>query len=350
MTTLAAEADVIRVQPCAACPICGATGRPVYSGQRDRMFDAPGRWSLKRCSNDRCRLAWLDPMPIAADIGKAYTRYYTHAPQSNAQAAGAIKRLFLHLKSDYLATRYGYPRGALPLPLPLTGHLLAPFPLRRAEADAEVRFLDAVSNGQLLDVGCGSGDWLLAMRERGWQVTGVDFDAGAVAVGRQRGLRVRCGPLEDQRFPDESFDAITLNHVIEHVPDPVRTLQECARVLRRGGRLVVSTPNADSLSHHIYKQDWRGLEPPRHLHIFSFDALRDALALAGLRTVRLLPQVADSILYESHLLRHGWTGSFVGARRRWMSWIAARGLATAELLLVKWRPSMADAVTAIAVK
>jgi len=291
-------------------------------------------------------------MPTPDDIGKAYANYYTHSSRADSHPPSALKLLYRQLRSDYLAARFGYPRSVPrhPLPLRLTRWIIPMMPLRRAEADAAVRHLPAEAAGRLLDVGCGSGDWLESMSALGWDVSGVDFDASAVTVGRKRGLNVHRGSIEDQRFPENTFDAVTLHHVIEHVPEPVQTLQECARVLKHGGKLVVSTPNADSLSHRMYKQDWRGLEPPRHLHIFSFGSLHEVLARAGLHDVRILPQPSTSMLYESHLLRRGKKGPLASARRRALDMWAARGCATAELLLVKWRPSLADAMTAIATK
>jgi ubiquinone/menaquinone biosynthesis C-methylase UbiE len=201
-----------------------------------------------------------------------------------------------------------------------------------------------------LDVGCGSGDWLLSMRELGWEVMGVDFDENAVKVGRQRGLTVNCGALEQQNFPNDSFDAVSLNHVIEHVPHPVEALRECARILKPGGKLVVSTPNNSSLGHRIFKEHWRGLETPRHLHLFSFQSMQLAIGLAGFQNISVIPNVADSIIYESYLLQRGWRGSFVGARRHWFTWFFSRAFCIAELLLIKWKPSIADCVTVIAVK
>ncbi len=340
----------IRTEPCRNCPLCDGEGDLVYLKQQDRMFGAPGKWNLKQCTNKQCLLIWLDPMPVEEDIGKAYARYYTHASPDQAGRVGGLKRIFQVMKYGYLAAEYNYDVGSGLFVVRCIGQLLRMFPLRRAEADGGVRFLNAVSRGSLLDVGCGSGDWLLSMRELGWEVAGIDLDENAVIVGKQRGLNVNCGALEQQDFPRDSFDAITLNHVIEHVIDPVATLRECARILKPGGKLVMFTPNGSSLGHRIFKECWRGLEPPRHLHIFSFQSMRQALGLAGFERISVLPWIATSIIYESHLLRRGWPDSFVGARRRCHAGLFAKVFSTIELLLIKWKPSVADCMAAIAVK
>lgn len=314
------------------------------------MFGAPGEWNLKRCINPLCRLAWLDPMPASDDIGKAYTHYYTHTTSPPVNRGNALKRVLGALKCAYLAAKYGYQRDTTRAAIPQLGWLFYLFPVRRIEADGEVRFLRALPNGCLLDVGCGSGDWLVSMRERGWKVTGVDLDENAAALARRRGLTVNCGALERQNFADDSFDAITLNHVIEHVPDPIGTLRECARILKPGGTLAVFTPNGSSLGHRIYKEFWRGLEPPRHLHIFTLQSMRCVVERAGFARITVRPWFAPSMIYESHLLRQGWRGSLVGARGRWPLQLLARFFIGAELLLAMWKPSIADCVTAIAVK
>jgi SAM-dependent methyltransferase len=156
--------------------------------------------------------------------------------------------------------------------------------------------------------------------------------------------------LEDQHYPDASFDAVTLNHVIEHVPDPIQTLRECARILKKDGRLVILTPNSSSLGHRVFKQDWRGLEPPRHLHLFSMQSMRRTLELAGFRKVTLRPQIAFSVIYESVLLRQGQTGVFPPLRRFWAAWAFARLFNLVELCVIRWHPPVADCFGAIAEK
>jgi len=222
--------------------------------------------------------------------------------------------------------------------------------MHRREADAAVRCLPAVPQGRLLDVGCGSGEWLLEMRQRGWTVEGFDFDDSAVKLARQKGLKVECGSLEDRNYPADCFDAVTLNHVIEHVPDPVRTLAECARILKPEGKLVLFTPNNSSLGHLLFREGWRGLEPPRHLHIFSMKSLRRTLTAAGFHEMTILPFIVTSVIYESLLLRWGRTGFASGSPRDLPAWGITRLFKFLELCLLPWNPALGDCVIAVAVK
>jgi SAM-dependent methyltransferase len=254
------------------------------------------------------------------------------------------------MKRGYLANKYGYSLHTASSMARALGVLLYLFPLRRGTADDDVRFLPAVPNGRLLDVGCGSGKWLLTMRGLGWQGEGVDFDDAAVRVGRQRGLTVHFGSVEQQNYPEESFDAIILNHVIEHVPEPVRTVNECRRILKRGGKIVLCTPNSSSLGHRVFKENWRGLEPPRHLHLFSPQSLRRLLGLAAFPSATIHPQVAPTVAYQSILLRRGLRGPFQTSRRNWSAWGIGRLFSMAELCLLQWNPSVSECLAAVAVK
>ena len=333
------------------CMLCGGQGQPVYSGQRDRLFGAPGSWDFKVCSNRECRLIWLDPMPVKEDLGKTYANYYTHAAHSSAgRRVGLLKKIRALAERGYWANEYNYETDSNPFLARALGGLLYLSPIHRREADAGVRCLSALPQGRLLDVGCGSGEWLLEMRRRGWAVEGFDFDESAAKLARQNGLKVECGSLEEQNYPADYFDAVTLNHVIEHVPDPVHTLTECARILRSGGKLVLFTPNNTSLGHRLFREYWRGLEPPRHLHVFSMPSLRRALAAAGFPEMTILPFIVTSVIYESLLLRWGWTDFAGESPRNWPAWGLTRLFKFLELCLLPWNPSLGDCVIAVAVK
>jgi SAM-dependent methyltransferase len=300
------EPEAIGTLPAPACPICRNPGRPVFRALTDLLFGAPGSWSVAECGS--CRALWLDPMPRPADIHRAYARYYTHAGDDavvGPVAAGTARTILRAVKDAYLATRWGY-GTARPSPgRRWLGRLAYATPLRRAAADAMVMYLPWQAGGRLLDIGCGAGRQMALMGTLGWAVEGVDFDPQAVAAAQGRGLAVRLGSLEAQRYPDASFDAVILSHVIEHVHEPQLLLREIARILKPGGRLVVLTPNAGGLGRRLYGPAWRGLEPPRHLTVLSPEALRRLFVEAGFAAaaVETKVKIAFGIFVESERLR-----------------------------------------------
>jgi SAM-dependent methyltransferase len=192
----------------------------------------------------------------------------------------------------------------------VAARILCRFRLLMDIVGATIMWLPSSPGGQLLDVGCGGGHFLARMQSLGWLVRGVEPDAEAVRIARgQLDLNVCQGTLADAHFPPNEFDAITMNHVIEHVPHPVELLQECRRVLKVDGRLVVVTPNARSLGRMHFGRAWRGWETPRHLFLFTPETLGICAERAGLKiailrtTARLAPViwVASIRLRDKHL-------------------------------------------------
>lgn len=163
------------------------------------------------------------------------------------------------------------------------GTLLAAIGPLREVSHFERRWLPAALRGRVLDVGCGSGDFLVHMRALGWEVAGVEPDPEAAQVARTAlgGADIRTGELEDAAFPESSFDAIALGHVLEHVPAPGATLRACRRLLRPGGCLVLATPNTASLGSERFGASWLHWDPPRHLHLFNRATLSRVASDAG---------------------------------------------------------------------
>lgn len=297
------EGSEVRTQSRPDCYLCGAPGVRAYGDLLDLLCGAAGAWSISRCSNRSCGLMWLDPMPVEADLGTLYRRYHTHGA-SVAPPLTVARRVYRRLKDGYLAGRYGYSREAMPVVQRLLGQLLSLHPGRRADADFGVKHLTARPGGALLEVGCGGGESLRQMEALGWVAEGVDFDPAAVRNAQAQGVRVRLGDVSRQAYPAESFEAVVLSHVIEHLPDPVSTLRECRRVLKKGGRLVVITPNTGSWGHRLFGPHWRGLEPPRHLFLFNRQTLTAVAHRSGFPEARVwaAPR-AREILAESRRLK-----------------------------------------------
>lgn len=282
--------DVIAADPEPTCYLCGSRGTLLHEDLVDKWCGAPGSWSFRRCPKQECGLVWLDPIPGKDEVWKAYRGYFTH--RNYAPGARKIDRLDLFLMKIHK---------------PLYKFVMYAAGFRRVEKEwrkksDEFYLGDAIPGGRLLDVGCGRGDFLDRMRRQGWIVEGVEVDAEAVEYARAtHGLMIHLGALESLRLPADSFDAVTMNQVIEHVHDPVSLIRECLRLLKPGGRLVIGTPNVDCLGYRTYGRSWSHLDPPRHLHLFTKNTLRECVARAGFRSieVRCAPGYAEGDIQAS---------------------------------------------------
>ena len=251
----------IMCTPAPTCVACGSNGQVVYTDLRDSLFGSPGNWSLRRCY---CGLSWLDPQPRVDEIYKLYAEYYTHNSSAEGQYHG---------------------KGATAI---LKRTLAILFWWKQAVFQTDLFHLQGMKPGNLLEVGCGNGDFLAAAVRSGWQAFGIDFDEKAIAAARARmipGLKAAVGDIYSHKLSDDAFDAIVMNNVIEHLPDPPRVFAACHRLLKKGGRLVMITPNIDALGLTVYGRHWRGLEIPRHLYIFNNKTLRTFAKKAGFRQI-----------------------------------------------------------------
>jgi 2-polyprenyl-3-methyl-5-hydroxy-6-metoxy-1,4-benzoquinol methylase len=244
------------------CDLCGSTGTLAQSGIADPDGNLEGTWGFQRC--DSCGVYWLDPAPPVHELWKAYATYHTHTRRPGHRLGRAIFSLV------HRCLRLGL------LPLWMASGL-------KREADY-LRFMTLADEpaGRLLDVGCGGGRFLNRMKRRGWQVEGTDFDEQAAKkVTARYGIRTYVGDLAQCELPADSFDVITMSQAIEHLYDPKGTLRECLRVLKPGGLLVMTTPNALSRGAAEFGAFWRGWEAPRHLHLFTVESLRRLTESAG---------------------------------------------------------------------
>lgn len=276
MSTARAPLATIASEPRPSCPLCGAPGRPVYAGLTDPLGNVAGTWDLKACGDPACGLGWLDPMPTEAEIGKAYVAYYTHgeAPVTPAHPAAppAAPGLRARFRTVVL--------GVVTAPYQAFVHLAG---IDAERARMRLMYLDRLPPGRLLEVGSGGGQHLGWLAARGWRVEGQDVDPQAVERLRATlGVPVHLGPLPALGLEAGAYDAIVLNHVLEHVHAPLELLREIHRLLKPGGRLVAATPNFDSYGRvAAFGRAWIGLDAPRHLHHFRAAHLERLAREAG---------------------------------------------------------------------
>jgi SAM-dependent methyltransferase len=136
-------------------------------------------------------------------------------------------------------------------------------------------------NKSILDVGCGSGQFLYEMKELGLKVYGVEPGKFNKAGNERHNLNIKNNDLISARFPPNYFDIITINQVLEHIPNPSETIKELFRVLNKDGVLIIGVPNTNSLAYNLFKKYWYQLDVPRHLFDFSKDNLKQLLKKEG---------------------------------------------------------------------
>lgn len=272
------------------CPCCaGHPGSAEEFSRRDDGFIFEDVWTLRRCS--RCRSIWLVNRPDSESLRQAYESYYTHsAPAEGAGKDGLVAAGV----NGYLNLRFRLARR----PAALVGALaLAAVPPLAFKLNIYGRHVPRClieRGGRLLDVGCGNGDFLEIAREMGLDVTGCEPDPKAAEVSRARGFSVFDGSIHELPYGTDTFDFISMNHVIEHVEDPQEVLGAAYRLLKPGGLLWLGLPNPQALGIRIFGPGWKGFHPPYHLVIPSRNILRDWLTGAGFSRVDTLRRGAQS--------------------------------------------------------
>ncbi|NJN41456.1 MAG: class I SAM-dependent methyltransferase [Flammeovirgaceae bacterium] len=146
--------------------------------------------------------------------------------------------------------------------------------------------------GTLLDVGCGTGDFLFACKKSGWQITGVEPSMKAQKLAAQKTASHIHTKLEE--VSGHEFNVITLWHVLEHLHDPNGTIQKLKTLLAQNGILVIALPNYESFDANKYNAYWAGFDVPRHLWHFSSSNFNKLAKNNGLNVVTTIPMKLDS--------------------------------------------------------
>ncbi len=233
------------------CPRCEHTGIRTLFSATDRLYRTTSReFQVVECAG--CSLLRLEPQPSPEELERFYPDNYWWAPDGSL--VGRLEGLY-----------------------------------RRIVLGDHLRFVTpgVASDGPVLDVGCGGGSFLAALGGRGVRVVGLDSSQRAASVSwRENGVPAVCATLENTPFSPESFGAITLFHVLEHVPHPAGYLAAARRLLIPGGKLYVQVPNAASWQFLLLGKRWSGIDIPRHLIHFRARDLEGLLEEVGFQVLR----------------------------------------------------------------
>jgi len=264
-----------RIEERGACPLCRSrSGVPFITGF-DRLYPRAQNHDYLRCTS--CGLIRISPMPDTESIASLYGGDYDpHGDVSKDDLERRLTRPF----NRFLIRHWFGKRQA---PSKVVRHLTAP--LRRLGMRDT---LTPQGECRLLDVGCGSGGWLYKHQLLGWNAQGVELVPGARERATALGLDVYLGDIFAVPL-GQRFDVISFRSVLEHLPNPIETMERARQLLAPGGKVLVIVPNADSWGFSRYGVHWYPLDPPRHLLQFTPTTLgllgeKAAMKLAFIRT------------------------------------------------------------------
>jgi len=230
------------------CPLCG-------NARREISFRLGAPYTVARCR--ACGLHYLYPRLTEAAMQEVYR-------QSSYYEGGT---------SGYADTSYTGQESAL-----------------RATFKRLLLNLDGrgLTDGDLLEIGCGYGYLLDEARTFFDQRVGTDFSPEAADIARTTGAEVFVGGIE-QISPERKFDCVVATQVIEHVYEPVAFVKGLAEHTKRGGHIVVATPDLGGILRRVMGQHWPSFKAPEHVVYFDFARLNVVMQRAGLTNVRRLP-------------------------------------------------------------
>lgn len=149
------------------------------------------------------------------------------------------------------------------------------------------------NKGKLLDIGCGVGFFIACLRRYDWDVSGIDISEWATEFARKKlELNVFTGTVEGIQY-NEKFDIITMYHILEHFPNPIRSLKKVSEIIADDGVLIIKGPNLGSFDRIWHGEKWRGYDLPLHLYHFTPNTYQTILERAGVCVQKIVFQYWD---------------------------------------------------------
>lgn len=243
-----------------SCPVCGSKNILPVLTARDYTVSHED-FEIWECRH--CTLRFTQNVPEQEDIGLYYQSedYISHSDTTE----GLVSKLYHKVRKRTLQQKRSL-----------------------------VEKFTQLKKGNILDIGCGTGAFLNTMHKASWTITGLEPDENA----RQKAIELYGLKTEtlDMLFslPAESFDAITMWHVLEHVHDLHGYVSQLKNLLKPAGNLFIAVPNHTSYDEEVYKEFWAAYDVPRHLYHFSPQAMQELLSMHGFEVVSKKPMWYDS--------------------------------------------------------
>lgn len=232
------------------------TNKPVYITVKDHSVS---RETFQLLLDEELQLLKTHPQPALANLGRYYESddYISHTDGRRS----LFEKLYHTVKQKALSDKIKLVQKFQP------------------------------TKGDILDIGAGTGDFLVVAKQNGWNITGLEPSPKAKDIAKGKGVVF----AEDlASISSHSKDVITMWHVLEHVPDVQAQIAELKRILKPKGTLIVAVPNYKSHDAQYYKEFWAAYDVPRHLWHFSKTSIQKLFAAQQMDLVQTLPMKFDS--------------------------------------------------------
>lgn len=281
-----------------ACPLCHLSNtNRVFIG-RDRLCNREGEFQVVQCKS--CGLMYTNPRPTQETMGyfyppdyAPYQAFFVPHVEMFQRRDNLLPKIKNELKYQILKNYYSYkglkPASRFPnfakLPAGIKSLILriSYFYFRKNYYRIPVW----EEEGRVLDLGCGSGAYLLLLKKIGWDVVGIDIDNNVARKVKEAKITIFTGKLNNLQLETDSFNVITMWHVLEHLHSPLETLQEIYRLLTDNGSLFIEVPNSASIVTKIFRSNWFAWDLPRHLNHFSPVSITKLLNRGGFKVVKV---------------------------------------------------------------
>lgn len=178
--------------------------------------------------------------------------------------------------------------------------------VRKISLKQKLKLIESFNSEEkrLLDIGCGTGDFLEIAKHNNWMVYGIEPNENARAIANRKTENLVFDTEQISKFQSKRFDVITLWHVLEHLPNLEEKIKTFKKLLKPNGSLIVAVPNYKSFDATYYKEYWAAYDVPRHLWHFNKDSISKLVSKVSMEVVKIKPMYFDafyvSLLSEKH--------------------------------------------------